>query len=81
MLHCPTTKKIIEFLKQYSAQYGVPRKTRTDAGTVFVSEAFTQFCKQFGIVQLTCPVKDHTGNGKSSDLSEQLMSDSERKDK
>ena len=36
----PTTKKVLEFLKQYIAQYGVPQKIGTDPGTVFVSEAF-----------------------------------------
>ena len=60
----PTTKKVIEFSKQYIAQYGVPQKIRTDPGTVFVSEAFVQFCKQFGIEHKTCPVRDHRGNGK-----------------
>ena len=47
-LHRPTTKKVIEFLKQYIAQYGVPRKIRTDPGTVFVKEAFAEFCREFG---------------------------------
>ena len=48
-LHRPTTKKLLEFLKQYIAQYGVPRKIRTDPSTVFTSEAFVQFCNQFVI--------------------------------
>ena len=30
LLHRLTTKKVLEFLKQYIAQYGVPRKIRTD---------------------------------------------------
>ena len=63
-LHRPTTKKVIEFLKQYIAQYGVPRKIRTDPGTVFVSEAFAEFCRQFGVEHMICPVRDHRGNGK-----------------
>ena len=63
-LHRPTTKKVIVFLKQYIAQYGVPKKIRTDPGTVFVSETFAQFCKQFGKEHITCPVRDHRGNGK-----------------
>ena len=62
--HRPTTKKVIEFLKQYCAQYGVPKKIRTDPVTVFVSELFTQFCKQFGIEQITGPIRHHRGNGK-----------------
>ena len=63
-LHRPTTKKVIIFLKQYIAQYGVPRKIRTDPGTVFVSEAFAEFCREFGIEHIVCPVRDHRGNGK-----------------
>ena len=39
-LRCPTTKKVIEFLEQYISQFGVPKKIRTDPGTVFVSEKF-----------------------------------------
>ena len=63
-LHRPTTKKVIEFLKQYIAQYGVPRKIRTDPGTVFVSEAFAKFCREFGVEHIVCAVRDHRGNGK-----------------
>ena len=54
-------EKVIEFLKQYIAQYGVPKIIRTDPGTVFVSEAFAQFCKLFGIEQVKNPVRDHRG--------------------
>ena len=46
-LHRPTTNKVIKFLKRYLAQYRVPKEIRTDPGTIFVSEAFAQFCKQF----------------------------------
>ena len=63
-LRCPTTKKVIEFLKHYIAQFGVPKKIRTDPGTVFVSEEFARFCRQFGIEHIICPVRDHRGNGK-----------------
>ena len=31
---------------------------------MFASEAFTQFCRQFGIEAITCPIRDHRGNGK-----------------
>ena len=63
-LYKPTTKKVLEFSKQYIAQYGVPKKMRTDPGTVFMSEAFRKFCNQFCIEHITCPVRDHKGNGK-----------------
>ena len=29
-----------------------------------MSEKFVKFCKQFGIEQITFPVRDHRGNGK-----------------
>ena len=51
-------------MKDYIAQYGKSRKIRTDPGTVFVSEAFAQFCNQFGIKHVKFPVRDHRGNGK-----------------
>ena len=61
-------EKVIEFLKQYISQYGVPKRIRTDTGTVFVGEEFLRFCKQSGIEQITCPVRDHRGNGKTERL-------------
>ena len=63
-LHKPTTKKIIEFLKNYKAQYGVPKRIRSDPGTVFMSEQFKRFCEQFHIQHVSCPVRDHRRNGK-----------------
>ena len=51
-------------MKQYIAQYGVQKKIKTDPGTVFVTEEFTKFRRQFGIEHITCPVRDHRGNGK-----------------
>ena len=48
-LRCPTTKKVIEFLKQYIRQYMVCLKIRTDPGTVFMSEQHARFCAQFEI--------------------------------
>ena len=42
----------------------MPKKIRTDPGTVFTSEQFARFCTQFGIEHITCPVRDHRGNGK-----------------
>ena len=68
LLHSPTTRKVIEFLKQYIAQYGVPKKIRTDPGTVLVSEAFKQFCEKFGKDHVICPIRDHRGNGKIESL-------------
>ena len=63
-LQIPTTKKVIDFLRQFCAQYGVPIKIRTDPGTLYVSEVFTQFCRQSGIEDITSPIRDYRGNGK-----------------
>ena len=63
-LHKPTTKKVIEFSKNYIAQYGIPKQIRSDPGTVFTSEKFGELCRQFQIKHVTCPVRDHRGNGK-----------------
>ena len=63
-LHKPTTKKVIEFFKNYVAQYGIPKQIRSDPGSVFTSEEFKTFCQQFQIKHVTCPVRDHRGNGK-----------------
>ena len=63
-LHNPTNKKVIEILKNYVAQYGIPKQIRCDPGSVFTSEEFKTFCQQFEIKHVTCPVRDHRGNGK-----------------
>ena len=55
-------KKVVEFWKHFNAQFGVPKKPRTDPGTVFVSEEFARFCRQFGIEHKICPVRDQRGN-------------------
>ena len=46
------------------AQYGVPKSIRSDPGTVFMSNSFKIFCQQFHIKHVTCPVRNHRGNGK-----------------
>ena len=46
------------------AQFGIPKQIRTDPGTVFTSEEFKSFFSQFQIKPITCPVRDHRGNGK-----------------
>ena len=61
-LHRTTTNNVIDFRKQYFAQYGVRRKIRTGPGTVFVSKAFVQFCRPFSIGHVNCPVRDHKRN-------------------
>ena len=60
----PTTEKFIEFVLEYIAANGLPKRIRTDPGTVFKSEKFKQFCSDYLIDHVICPVRDHRGNGK-----------------
>ena len=60
----PTSKKVFGFLRNYIAQYGIPKQIRSDQGTVFTREKFKLFCCYFQLSHITCPVLDHRGNGK-----------------
>ena len=60
----PTTEKVIEFLSEYTAANGIPKRIRTETGTVFKSEKFKQFCIKHLFDHTVCPVRDHRGNGK-----------------
>ena len=60
----PTTEKVIEFLSEYIAANGIPKRIRTDPGTVFKSEKFKQICTKNFIEHTVCPVRDHRGIGK-----------------
>ena len=42
----------------------VERRSRTDPGTAFESGKFEEFCREYYINHIICPVKDHRGNGK-----------------
>ena len=60
----PTAEKVTTFLNEYIAQYGIPKRIRTDPATIFRGETFKQFCKNFFIKHIQCPIRDHRGNGK-----------------
>ena len=60
----PTTDKLVEFLAEYVARNGIPKKFRTDAGTVFLGKKFKTFCKEKFIDHIVRPVRDHRENGK-----------------
>ena len=60
----PTTDEIIEFLLEYIAKNGLPKRIRTDPRTALKSEKFKAFCKEKSIEHVVCPVRDHKGNGK-----------------
>ena len=59
-----TAEKVIEFPTEYIATNGIPKRIRTNPGTVFKSEKFKQFCDEKFIKHVMCPVSDHRGNGK-----------------
>ena len=60
----PTADKVVEFLLEYIATNGIPKRIRTDPGTVFKGEKLQQFCRESFIQHIICPIRDHRGNGK-----------------
>ena len=60
----PLADKVVEFLLEYIATNGIPKRIRTDPRTVFKGETFQQFCKERFIEHIICPIRDHRGNGK-----------------
>ena len=60
----PTAEKVIEFLLEYIAKNGIPKRIRTDPGTVFTGDKFKAFCREKFIQHIVCPRRDHRGNGK-----------------
>ena len=42
----PSADKVVEFLLEYIATNGSPKRIRTDPGTVFKGEKFQQFVKK-----------------------------------
>ena len=60
----PTAEKVTTFLNEYIAQYGIPKRIRTDPATIFRSENFKQFCKNVFIKHIECPIRDHRRNAK-----------------
>ena len=63
-LPSPPTDKVIEFLTEYIATNGIPKRIRTDPCTAFKSEKFKQFCEKYFIKHMTCPIRDHKGDWK-----------------
>ena len=59
-----TTHRVIEFLTEFIATNGIPKRIGTDPGTAFKSQKFKQFCGRYFIEHIICPLKDHRGNVK-----------------
>ena len=60
----PSADKVVEFLLEYIAMNGIPKRIRTDPGTVFKGEKFQQFCKERFIQHINCLIRGHRGKGK-----------------
>ena len=46
ILPIPPTDKVLDFLEEYIAQSGIPKRIRTDPGTAFKSRKFEELCKK-----------------------------------
>ena len=55
----PIREKVIEFVSEYIAANGLPKRNRTNPGTVVISEKISQFCVENFIQLRVCPVRDH----------------------
>ena len=60
----PTAETVVNFLNAHIAQFGIPKRIRTDPATIFRGETFRQFCSDHFIKHIECPIRDHRGNGK-----------------
>ena len=60
----PTAETVVNFLNAHIAQFGIPKRIRTDPATIFRGGTFKQFCNDHFIKHIECPVRDHRGNGK-----------------
>ena len=48
----------------YIAEFGIPKRIRSDAATIFRSKKFKQFCENYYIQHIESPIRYHRGNGK-----------------
>ena len=58
-----SAKSLITTTKVIFAEYGIPQKLMSDAGTNFISERFQQFCKAINMEQAILLVYHHQSNG------------------
>ena len=54
---------LIRIVKIVFAEFGLPKKILTDAGTNFILEHFTQFCRQLNIQQAITSSYHYQKNG------------------
>ena len=58
-----STESLIATTKVIFAEYGIPCKLMSDAGTNFVSDKFRKFCCRFNIEQAVLSAYHHQSNG------------------
>ena len=58
-----SVKNLINAVKIIFAEYGIPHKIMSDAGTNFVSDRFQKFCRIINIEQATSSAYHHQSNG------------------
>ena len=64
-LRTPTTEKVLEFLHNHLAPFGVPRQNPTDAGSSVCSERLGHFCRDLFFEDIESLVRDHREIGKN----------------
>ena len=58
-----SSASLIATTKVIFAEYGIPHKIMSDAGTNFVSDKFRKFCSRLNIEQAVFPAYHHGSNG------------------
>ena len=58
-----SAENLINTVKIIFAEYGIPKKIMSDAGTNFISDRFQQFCKMINVEQAVSLAYHHQSNG------------------
>ena len=58
-----STENLITTAKVIFAEYGIPQKFMSDAGTNFISDRFRKFCSSLNIKQAVLSAYHHQSNG------------------
>ena len=62
MMEGPSTENLIATTKVILAEYGIPCKLMSDAGTNFISDKFKKFCSRLNIEQAVLSANHHQSN-------------------
>ena len=58
-----STESLTATTKVIFAEYGIPHKSMSDAGTYFISDVFRKFCSRLNMKQAVSSVYHHQSNG------------------